>query len=131
MTVQAVITPKHRYDVTGSGYAPEGELLLEGEPARIADDESLEWLLRVGLLCNEAELEQKGDQWVLRGDPTEGALLTLAAKAGFQKQEVAQTYLRVDTLPFESERQYMATLHQMPTGEKPSSSRGRPKKSSA
>ncbi len=128
MTVQAVITPQHRYDVTGSGYAPEGTLLLEGEPAPIAEDESLEWLLRVGLLCNEAELEQKGDQWVLTGDPTEGALLTLAAKAGLQKQDVAQTYPRVDILPFESEKQYMATLHQLPTGEKAIFLKGAPEK---
>jgi magnesium-transporting ATPase (P-type) len=128
MTVQAVITPRHRYDVTGSGYAPEGDLLLEGEPARITEDESLEWLLRVGLLCNEAELARKGDQWVLTGDPTEGALLTLAAKAGLQKQDVAQTYPRVDTLPFESEKQYMATLHQMPTGEKAIFLKGAPEK---
>ncbi len=128
MTVQAVITPQHHYEVTGSGYAPEGALLVEGEPALITEDETLGWLLRVGLLCNEAELEPKDGQWVLTGDPTEGALLTLASKAGLRKQEVAQTYPRVDILPFESERQYMATLHQMPTGENAIFLKGAPEK---
>jgi Ca2+-transporting ATPase len=128
MTVQAVVTAQHRYRVTGSGYAPEGTLNLADGPASPADDEALTWLLRVALLCNDAGLEQKEGQWVLTGDPTEGALLTLALKAGCPQKDTAQTYPRVDTLPFESEKRYMATLHQSPEGGKVILLKGAPEK---
>ncbi|MBC7293433.1 MAG: HAD-IC family P-type ATPase, partial [Thermoleophilia bacterium] len=68
--------------------------------------------LRAGALCNDSTLYQDGQTWTINGDPTEGALLVSAAKAGLYQGALTQAYPRVDALPFESERQYMATLHE-------------------
>ncbi|GAB3490183.1 cation-translocating P-type ATPase [Amycolatopsis cihanbeyliensis] len=102
MTVTAVLTAENTYPVTGSGYAPEGE--LAGDLRR---DHALAECLLAGVHCNEATLRVTDDGWQIVGDPTEGALLVVAAKAGLERPADQ----RVDTLPFESERQLMATLH--------------------
>ncbi len=116
MTVRAIITAQRRYEVTGAGYAPEGHIQCEGKPVSPESDPDLLWLLRVGLLCNEAQLLHKDGQWILRGDPTEGALLPLAHKAGLDPQVIRRDFPRIDLLPFASEKQYMATLHQESSG---------------
>ena len=118
MTVQAVTTAQRLYEVTGVGYAPEGCIEHEGKPITPEEDPDLLWLLRVGLLCNEAQLIQKDGQWIIQGDPTEGALLPLALKAGLDPQKVSREYPRIDLLPFASEKQYMASLHQDPSGQR-------------
>ncbi len=116
MTVRAVITAQRRYEVTGAGYAPEGDIQWEGKPVSPEADPDLLWIVRVGLLCNEAQLLQKNGQWILQGDPTEGALLPLAHKAGLDPQIVRRDFPRLDLLPFASEKQYMASLHHDPSG---------------
>ncbi|MDP3522043.1 MAG: HAD-IC family P-type ATPase, partial [Hydrogenophaga sp.] len=98
--------------VTGTGYAPEGGFHHQGQPLDPATDARLMDLARAALLCNDARLHQTPDQgWQLVGDPTEGALLALALKAGLDLPQTLARCPRLDAIPFESERQYMATLH--------------------
>ncbi|MGE3255352.1 cation-transporting P-type ATPase [Pseudonocardia sp.] len=111
MTVQALWTPDARYEVTGSGYRPEGEFLRGGFPVPAGSDQALRWSLLGGACCNDAELRQVDGRWEVVGDPTEGAMRVAAAKAGFGTDLIAELLPRVATIPFSSERQYMATLH--------------------
>ncbi|MFC1903734.1 cation-translocating P-type ATPase, partial [Chloroflexota bacterium] len=106
MTVLRVYCGDKDYSVTGSGYGPEGEFQVNGKTIDPGQDAVLAQTLRVGSLCNNATLEKSEDGYKLSGDPTEGALVVSAAKAG-----VAGELERLDEIPFESEHQYMATLH--------------------
>jgi cation-transporting ATPase F len=112
MTVRRLWTPSGWYDVTGSGYAPEGELVDGAGLAVSAEDHpSLRWSLVTGAACNDAALTDHDGRWDVVGDPTEGAMLVVAAKAGMGAERIAGLLPRVASLPFSSERQYMATLH--------------------
>ncbi len=111
MTVQALWAGGSEYAVSGIGYAPEGEVQQAGKKADIPGNAALADLLRAGLLCNDAGLTQGGEGWKIEGDPTEGAMLVVAAKAGLDGRAQASAYPRIDAIPFESEHQYMATLH--------------------
>ncbi|MCX7596645.1 MAG: HAD-IC family P-type ATPase [Fischerella sp.] len=116
MTVQAIYAGGHQYTVTGVGYAPEGDILRGDKPVNINSDKGLQECLLAGLLCNDSHLEKKNGKWVVVGDPTEGALITSATKAGFSQSTLANEMPRLDGIPFESEFQYMATLHETPRG---------------
>ncbi len=116
MTVQAIYAGQQHYSVSGSGYSVKGEICeqddqqahchLDGElPMALSD------CLLAGLLCNDSQLQQKGEDWTVVGDPTEGALISSAAKVGFSQAEFTSKKPRLDVIPFESEYQYMATLH--------------------
>ncbi len=111
MTVQWLATPAETCTVTGVGYAPEGTLLVAGAAPSAAARARLEALLRAALLCNEARLERVADEWRIDGDPTEGALLTAAHKAGLDPEAEHRAWPRLDLVPFESEHRFMATLH--------------------
>lgn len=108
MTVQRIVAGGELFATTGSGYQPEGEITLHGIPVTVAAHPALVECLRAGLLCNDSELVEEEGRWDVRGDPTEGALLVVAYKAGIH---LDQWLPRLDTIPFESEHQYMATLH--------------------
>ncbi|MCP3139231.1 cation-translocating P-type ATPase [Pyxidicoccus xibeiensis] len=110
MTVQALWTPAGRYDVTGVGYAPTGELRRGADALRELPGDVRE-LLVAGALCNDAALRGQGDGWEMTGDPTEGALVVAAEKAGLRVDAVRSECPRLDAIPFESEHQFMATLH--------------------
>lgn len=98
--------------VTGTGYAPEGAVHQGERVLDAADDPALDHLVRCGLLCNDARLEGGADEgWRVIGDPTEGALLVLARRAGLDSPGVEAACPRLDAIPFESEHRYMATLH--------------------
>jgi magnesium-transporting ATPase (P-type) len=116
MTVQEVITACCTYGVTGTGYAPHGGFELEGAEARPDDHPLLQDIARVALLCNDAELARQGEEWLLNGDPTEGALITLGLKAGLDPAYETEALPRTDVIPFESEHRFMATLHHDHTG---------------
>lgn len=117
MTVRAVWTPGAEYEVTGSGYDPEGSVLdQQGGKAKPSDDAALGACLLAGLECNDAQLIHENSTWSVVGDPTEGALVVSAAKAGVPADDLAQRRPRTGTIPFSSERQWMATLHQDPVG---------------
>jgi len=106
MTVLRIYCGGKDYSVTGSGYKPEGEFQLSGISIDPNQDTVLAQTLRAGLLCNNAMLEKSENGYKISGDPTEGALVVSAVKAG-----IAGGLERLDEIPFESEHQYMATLH--------------------
>ncbi|GAA2437552.1 cation-transporting P-type ATPase [Actinomadura vinacea] len=107
MTVTGIAAGGRLYEVTGTGYAPHGEIRSAGRPVAPAGHPALRECLLAGLACNDARITEDGDHWDLVGDPTEGALVVSAAKAGFDRAPG-----RLDTITFSSERQYMATLHE-------------------
>lgn len=111
MTVQALWTPSGGYSLSGVGYAPHGELRRDGQPLGSPPEDARE-LLVAGALCNDASVLAKDGSWALTGDPTEGALLVAAEKAGLKVEELRTRHARVDAIPFESEHQFMATLHE-------------------
>ncbi len=118
MTVQAIWLPKGEVHIEGIGFAPEGSFhyVSNGEPEEAAldldDDHALRHFLKVGVLCNDAELAEEEGRWKIHGDPTEGALVVAAAKAGLTAATLRGDHDRRDAIPFESERKYMATLHE-------------------
>jgi len=108
MTVRHILCGRQEVEVTGVGYAPEGELRI---PSGAGNGGALGQLLQAGLLCNDSDLVHEEDQWIIRGDPTEGALLVVAAKAGIQVGDSRAKYPRVGEVPFDSERKCMTTQH--------------------
>lgn len=111
MTVKAVYDGEHGFEVTGSGYDPEGEILHDWEPTDKESLQGLHTMLRIGLLCNESRMVQEEGQFRIDGDPTEGALIVSAMKAGLDPEEERKAYPQVGMIPFESDRGFMATLH--------------------
>ena len=114
MTVRAIWTPGGEYTLTGSGYAPEGAV-HDGAGAPVAvPGPALRACLLAGALCNDSELVRRDGRWTVHGDPTEGAMSVAAAKAGLDPPREAGKRPRVGTIPFDSDRKYMATLHRDP-----------------
>ena len=112
MTVQRLYVDGQWVEVTGEGYMPWGEFRRDGQRVNPESEQSLALLLRIGALCNDALLTGEDDECCdIFGDPTEGALLVAAAKAGISKGKLERAFPRLDELPFQSEKQYMATLH--------------------
>ena len=111
MTVRTVATGMGLFDVGGVGYDPHGGFRLGDEEVAVSDYPILAELTRAAILCNDASLYEQDGQWVLQGDPTEGALLTLGIKAGLTPAFEAEEWPRTDVIPFESEHRFMATLH--------------------
>src|SRR5215468_7784634 len=109
MMVVSLVTAESGYTVTGDGYAPEGKVLNDGNPA--AKDPVLKLVGRVSMLCNDAEIRQDEGVWKVEGDPTEGALYPFANKLGLERKTEQTAYARIDAIPFESEHKFMATLH--------------------
>ncbi len=81
MTVKQIVTAEHDVEVSGSGYAPDGDLEVNGQPFDIDDDQSMVDLLTVGKTCNDSQLNQEDVRGSSNGDPTEACLLTVAEKA--------------------------------------------------
>jgi Ca2+-transporting ATPase len=120
MTVTRVWADDALYTVSGRGYDPVGEFVLSDQVVRPLDSRPLRTLLEGALLCNDASLErvesQNGEShvtWRMVGDPTEGALVVLAGKAGLWRDEVEKEHPRVAEVPFDSERKRMTTVHKM------------------
>jgi len=116
MTVQAVLAGACSFDVEGAGYEPSGAIRLEGKEADFERAPALKECLRAGALCNDAQHVERDGRWTIVGDPTEGALLVSAKKVGLDPNQLNETFPRIDAIPFESERQFMATLHRVETG---------------
>ncbi|MBD0315019.1 MAG: HAD-IC family P-type ATPase, partial [Microcoleus sp. T3-bin5] len=108
MTVQAILAGGQQFNVSGTGYNPEGEIQPADERTI---NSALQECLIAGLLCNDSHLEEKNGQWVVVGDPTEGALIAVGNKARMSQRELAELMPKIDAIPFESQFQYMATLH--------------------
>ncbi|HLF98507.1 MAG TPA: cation-transporting P-type ATPase [Methylococcaceae bacterium] len=111
MTAQTVATAGQMFAVGGVGYAPHGGFSAAGRDVSVADHAELTEAARAALLCNDASLRESEDGWRLEGDPTEGALVTLGMKAGFDPAFEHEAFPRIDAIPFESEHRFMATLH--------------------
>jgi len=114
MMVVSAITAESAYQITGDGYAPEGEVKKDGKPA--GKDCALALMGRVSTLCNDAELFQQEGTWKVEGDPTEGALYPFASKLGMDRATEQLAAPRIDAIPFESEHKFMATLHKSTAG---------------
>jgi Ca2+-transporting ATPase len=112
MTVREVVTASGRVLVTGTGYAPSGEV-KQDDGASVAGDLriELERALAVADRANNASLEQRDGHWAVQGDPTEGALIVAARKAGLQAEHLTNRFARIGEVPFSSERKLMSTLH--------------------
>lgn len=111
MTVQRIYLDNQIFKVSGVGYEPEGEFLLEDR--KIEPEEGLRTLLIAAALCNDAKLEKdtSSERWAVKGDPTEGALIVAAAKADLWKEELEGQQPRIGELPFSSETKRMTTMH--------------------
>ena len=115
MMVVSAATAESTYQISGNGYAPEGEVKKDGQPA--GKDPVMELMGRVSMLCNDAELFQIEGVWKVEGDPTEGALYPFGNKLGMERKSEQQAYPRIDAIPFESEHKFMATLHRAADGQ--------------
>ncbi len=117
MTVRRIYLGHRFFEVTGVGYAPKGEFRYDDAVFKPGPDNEL--LLRVGALCNNAQLRKKenADTWEILGDPTEAALIVTAEKGGLVKEELDEIYPRIREIPFTSERKRMTTLHRTPQNE--------------
>lgn len=130
MVVTDILFAREHFYVTGKGYNPEGEFIdaVSGNPAKETAIEELKILLRAAALCNDARLEkhEKEGAWHVHGDPTEGALLTAAAKLGLTAKADFCVWPRLQDLPFDLERKRMTTIHQGPQGERYAFIKGSP-----
>ncbi len=111
MTVGTIAIAEHSLKVSGAGYAPRGGFSLAGREFFPDSNPNLVEAIRAAALCNDAGLRQANGDWVVDGDPMEGAILTLALKAGLDLEHIRNDFPRTDSIPFESEHRFMATLH--------------------
>ncbi|MEM2226905.1 MAG: cation-translocating P-type ATPase [Candidatus Bathyarchaeia archaeon] len=125
MTVRRIYADGKIINVSGTGYEPKGEFLI-GEAPFNPDGNAFPLLMRAIVCCNDAKLEREGSRWRIKGDPTEGALIVVAAKAGFDQEAVRREWPRVGELPFSSERKRMTTVHASTMGGKVAFSKGAP-----
>ncbi len=116
MTVAKVATADKLYAVGGVGYRPEGGFSLDGREVTPGEQPRLVELARAGLLCSDARLIEGNGEWSIEGAPTEGGVVVLARKAGLVRRNELDERPRLDDIPFESERRYMASLHREPDG---------------
>jgi Ca2+-transporting ATPase len=126
MTVRKIYCNGKVTEVTGVGYEPKGEFHQSTSSINPKNDNDLSLLLRIGVLCNNAHLDNDNNTWSIMGDPTEGALIVTAAKAGLGQKELESQYPRKNEVPFTSERKRMTTLHLTPEGEQVAYMKGAP-----
>nr|WP_300003364.1 calcium-translocating P-type ATPase, SERCA-type [Tissierella sp.] len=112
MTVVKVYTDETVLDVTGPGYAPEGEFQQDGQRIEADSIPDLKTLLSIATLANDADIEKGEESYKVIGDPTEGSLITLGTKAGIIRSEINKKYKRLEEIPFDSERKMMTTFHE-------------------
>ena len=117
MTVRQIFTDNKFFDISGAGYAPEGDF-KNHDATQILPGAlpPLNLLLQAGVLCNDALLEQQNGKWTIKGDPTEAALIVAAAKAGMRQRDLQINNKRIEEAPFSSERKRMTTIHRMQDG---------------
>jgi len=114
MTVRKICVNREMIEVSGVGYEPKGGFYRDGTPLNPREEPHLVRLLTAVLLCNDSRLIDRGGVWGITGDPTEGALLVAAAKAGIKGQEFMAP--RVAEIPFSSDRKMMTTIHDTQEG---------------
>ena len=124
MTVRRIFAAGTWVGVTGVGYEPVGE--FQGISGDIEREGSLGRLLKGALLCNDSFLEEVEGKWRIKGDPTEGALVVTAAKAGLHVTDTRLGHPRIEEIPFSSERKRMTTVHDEPDGRRVAYMKGAP-----
>jgi P-type Ca2+ transporter type 2C len=112
MTARRIFADGRSIEISGAGYAPAGSF----DPPLRADDGAVRLMLTGGLLCSDATLNDDAGRWFVKGDPTEGALVVLAAKADLEQSATRTSAPRIAEIPFSSERKRMTTVHRMPDG---------------
>lgn len=117
MTVRSICTGADMFELSGTGYDPHGSVTLSQQEVIAEEWPLLIAAVRAAVLCNDSTLEQEDDDWLVYGDPMEGALLVSALKAGLEIDLETKHYPRTDLIPFESEHRFMATLHHSHSGE--------------
>lgn len=126
MTVRRILANGKMIEVTGSGYQPEGGFYHGGAPVDVRSEHGLGMLLEAVALCNDASLVCIDGNWQVKGDPTEGALIVAAAKAGLERDELCQRAPRLKEIPFSSETKRMTTVHKTSEGKIIAYSKGAP-----
>lgn len=111
LAVRCIVTAEHEYNITGNGYNDIGELHLNNSPFSLEQHPDLCQLIRVGSLCNDAELIKNHNKWELLGNPVDGAFLALRLKSKINFDAEKKSYPRVDFIPFDSKHKFMASLH--------------------
>jgi Ca2+-transporting ATPase len=122
MTARRIYAGKRTIEVGGAGYAPEGRF----DPPLDSGDGAMRLLLTGGVLCSDATLARDSERWFVKGDPTEGALVVLAAKADLEQEATRASSPRTAEFPFSSERKRMTTVHRMPDGRRLAFVKGAP-----
>jgi len=113
MTVRRIYTNGQQIEVSGVGYEPKGDFHTKGNKLDVTKEKALVLILKIAALCNDAKLEKEEEQWAVRGDPTEGALIVAAAKADLWREKLEKENQRIGEIPFSSERKRMTTIHPM------------------
>ena len=126
MTVRQLHSSGRSVEVTGVGYEPRGDFRGSNALLNPKNDKDLSQLLTIGALCNNAVLNEDNGTWNVMGDPTEGALVVAASKAGFEHTKLEKQYPRVHEIPFSSERKRMTTIHRTSRGEQIAFLKGAP-----
>ncbi len=126
MMVKRIFVDDRSVEVSGAGYEPRGRFFANGVALDVEKEPGLRLLLEAVALCNDASLTYVDGGWRVRGDPTEGALIVAAAKAGLVREELCRKLPRVMEVPFSSEAKRMTTVHQLPDGGLVAYSKGAP-----
>jgi len=110
MTVKAVFTGGNLFNLSGTGYAPLGSFFINDRPVELKDYSYIQKIMVCATLCNSAGLIEEGGVYRIAGDPTEGALIVAAAKAGLKKSDLKENYIFVEEIPFDSQRKLMTVI---------------------
>jgi P-type Ca2+ transporter type 2C len=111
MLIENIFTSDTELDVTGEGYTPKGLFLKDKKVINVKKHKTISKILEIGMLCNNSDLKQDKKEWIVDGEPVEGALVVLAKKAGFEKLEYHTKFKRKTEHPFDPDRKLMSVVH--------------------
>jgi P-type Ca2+ transporter type 2C len=130
MTIVKMFIPGMEIDVQGDGYNPSGKITSQNNVVNVNEEPSVARLIEIQALCNDSRLEHvvqdSLDEWRIIGDPTEGAMIVAAAKAGINREEINQKQPRLQEIPFDSKRKLMTTFHRGESGNLMTFAKGAP-----
>lgn len=126
MTIQEIWADNNHFRISGVGYRPDGGIVKDDRPVDPESNPVLKRLLGLGVLCNDAILQERGGEWALIGDPTEGALIVAGVKGGVDYEVLRRELPRVGEVPFEESRKMMSTIHAQENGKRLVATKGAP-----